>query len=122
MVAVAEHPERDDVVGSIQCKFRRDQIGGVVRRVGIGIESSHVLAFLMRHIRWCGTAGDAIVGIGAAVDIVLPAKGHKVVLEAFHQRVAGDGFQGSDLKVSTMCQARGRRRDIKGSMQFLIVG
>ena len=48
-VAVAEHPEADKVVLSVQFQLGRDQLSRAAFRVGVGIETRHILASVMWH-------------------------------------------------------------------------
>ena len=70
----------------------RHQVGGVASGVGIGIETSHILAAFMGHGVRRGALRDTIEGIVAAVDMVLPAEWHKVILKAFGEREFADGL------------------------------
>ena len=120
-VAVAEDPEADDVVVLAQFHLGCDQLGGATCGVGVGVESCHILALVMRCRARRGAFRDTVEGVIAICDVVLPTERHKVVLEAFHQREVSVRCQSRDLEVSALCRGCMARDHVESGMNNFVV-
>ena len=120
-VAVTEHPEADDIVMFVQVHFGRYQFGRASRRIRIGVESSHILAAFMWRRTWCGAFRDAVEGVIAVGDVVLPTERHEVVLKTFLKRKVGIWRQSRDSKVGILCRSRMAGNHIEGGVDNFVV-